>query len=262
MRLAYGSVQRMATLDHVACELSGRPMERLDAPVRAILRLGLFQLVFLDRVPAHAAVGEAVELAKRGAPGAAGLVNAVLRRGAREARALVEGLPDRTPEEAALRHSHPRWIADLWFGALGPEAARAALAADNEPAESVLRANTLRTEPAALAARLPVASRPDDRLPEALVLDGPLDAFPTPEFEDGLFMPQSRAAVAVSRLLGHEPGERVLDLCAAPGAKTTHLAALMQARGSVVAVERHPGRADALRQTAARMGATSVEVRT
>jgi 16S rRNA (cytosine967-C5)-methyltransferase len=261
-RLAYGAVQRMATLDHVACELCGRPLERLDAPVRAALRLGLLQLVYFDRVPAHAAVTESVELAKRDAPRAAGFVNAVLRRGAREARALVEGLPDGTPEEAALRHSHPRWIAELWFDALGPEQARAALAADNEPAESVLRANTLRTEPAALAARLPVASRPDDRLPEALVLDGPLDAFGVPEFEAGLFMPQARAAIAVGRLLAPEAGQRVLDLCAAPGAKTTHLAALMEGRGTVVAVERHPGRADALRQTAARMGAGNVEVRT
>ncbi|HEY7075586.1 MAG TPA: 16S rRNA (cytosine(967)-C(5))-methyltransferase RsmB [Solirubrobacteraceae bacterium] len=262
MRLAYGAVQRAATLDHVACELSRRPPERLDAPVKATLRLGLFQLVFLDRVPAHAAVTEAVELAKRDAPRAAGLVNAVLRRAAREARALVAALPDRTPEEAALRHSHPRWVAELWFEALGPEQARAALAADNEPAESVLRANTLRTDPAALAARLPVPSRPDERLPEALVLDGPLDAFGTPEFDDGLFMPQSRAAIAVGRLLAPEPGENVLDLCAAPGAKTTHLAALMANRGTIVAVERHAGRADALRRTAERMGAANVEVRT
>jgi 16S rRNA (cytosine967-C5)-methyltransferase len=261
-RLAYGAVQRKATLDHVAAALAGRPVERLDAPVRAVLRLGLFQLTYLDRVPPHAAVTESVELAKADAPRAAGLVNAVLRRGAQEAKDLVAALPESTPAEAALRHSHPLWIAELWFDALGPEDARAAMAADNEPAEAALRANTLHIDAAALEARLPVPTRRVAGLPEALVLEAPLDAFGTPEFQDGLFMPQSRAAIAVARLLAPAPGERVLDLCAAPGAKTTHLAALMEGRGTVVAVERHPGRADALRRTAARMGAANVEVRT
>jgi 16S rRNA (cytosine967-C5)-methyltransferase len=94
------------------------------------------------------------------------------------------------------------------------------------------------------------------------VLEAPFDAFGSPLWEEGLFMPQSRAAMAVSRLLGPRPGERVLDLCAAPGGKTTHIAALMEGRGAVVAVERHPGRAEALARTAARMGAACVEVRT
>jgi 16S rRNA (cytosine967-C5)-methyltransferase len=261
-QLAYGTVQRAATLDHVIAALAGRPVARLDAPVLAALRLGAFQLVFLDRVPAHAAVGESVALAKADAPRGAGLVNAVLRRAAREGRALVAALPESTPAEAALKHSHPEWIAALWWEALGPEATRALLAAGNAPAEAVLRANALRTDAAALAARLPVPSHPSPELPEALVLEGPFDAFAAPEWEAGLFMPQSRAAIAVSRLLGPRPGERVLDLCAAPGAKTTHLAALMAGEGAVVAVERHPGRADALRRTAARMGADRVEVRT
>jgi 16S rRNA (cytosine967-C5)-methyltransferase len=112
-----------------------------------------------------------------------------------------------------------------------------------------------------LAERLPVPSRFDPALPEALILDGPFDAFGTAEWDAGLFMPQSRAAMTVARLLAPEPGDRVLDLCAAPGGKTTHLAALMGDSGTVVAVERHRGRADALSRTAARMGVTSVEVR-
>jgi len=222
----------------------------------------LFCFAFLDRIPAHAAVTESVELAKRSSRGGAGLVNAVLRRAAREARAIIAGLADRTPAEAALRHSHPLWIAELWFDALGPDAARALMAADNEAAEAAVRVNTLRVEPAALAARLPVPSRAADRLPEGLVLEAPFDAFSSPLWEQGLFMPQSRAAMSVARALAPEPGESVLDLCAAPGAKTTHLAALMGDTGRIVAVERHAGRADALRRTCARMGATCVEVRT
>jgi len=262
-RLAYGVVQRRATLDHLIEAYADRPLDRLEPVVVAALRLGLYQLAYLDRVPAHAAVGESVALAKAESPGGAKLVNAVLRRGAREAAAAVAALPDGTPAEAALRHSHPEWIAALWWDALGPDAARALMAADNEPAEAALRVNTLRAEPAAVLAALPVAARPAPGLPEGLVLDGPFDAFDSPLWHEGRFMPQSRAAMAVARALAPHARERVLDLCAAPGGKTTHLAALMDGAGSVVAVERHPGRADALRRTAARMGAAEVvEVRT
>ena len=261
-RLAYGAVQRRATLDHVIERLAGRPVERLEPAVLAALRLGVLQLAFLDRVPAHAAVGESVELAKRDSRGGAGLVNAVLRRAAREAPAIVAALPDGTPAEAALKHSHPVWIAELWFDALGADAARALMAAGNEPAEAAVRANTLRIAAAELRERLPVAAHAADRLPEGLVLEAPFDAFSSPLWEQGLFMPQSRAAMAVARALAPEPGERVLDLCAAPGGKTTHLAALMGDEGRIVAVERHAGRAEALRRTAARMGASCVEVRT
>jgi 16S rRNA (cytosine967-C5)-methyltransferase len=256
-QLAFGTVQRAAALDHVIERLARRPVAKLDAPVLAALRLGVFQLAYLDRIPAHAAVTESVELAKADAPRGAGLVNAVLRRAAREARTIVASLPDSTPAQAALKHSHPEWIAQLWFDALGPEQARALMDADNRAAESVLRPNTLRTSAQELAARLPAHVEG-----EAVILDAPFDAYSSPEWEQGLFMPQSRAAMAVARALAPARGERVLDLCAAPGGKTTHIAALMGNEGEVVAVERHAGRAEALRRTAERMGAGIVTVRT
>jgi 16S rRNA (cytosine967-C5)-methyltransferase len=258
-RLAYGVVQRKATLDHVIETLARRRTAKLEPAVLAALRLGVFQLAYMDRVPAHAAVGESVELAKRHSRGGAGLVNAVLRRAVKEARPLIDALPDGTSAEAALRHSHPLWIAELWFDQLGADAARALMAANNEPAEAAIRANTLKTTAAELAAQLP--AEPAD-LPDALVLTAPFDAFASPLWREGLFMPQSRAAQGVSRALDPQPGERVLDLCAAPGAKTTHLAALMGDDGHVTAVEAHAGRAEALRRTAGRMGATCVEVLT
>ncbi len=259
--LVYGTVQRRRTLDHVIGRLARRPAEGLDAPVACALRLGAFQLLYLDRVPAHAAVDACVELVKQDAPRAAGLVNAVLRRAAGQGAALLHGLDDGTPEGAALAHSYPDWIARRWWEAYGAGAARALLEAGNRAAEASLRANTLRTSAAALAEALPVHTRPaEPALPEGLVLDGAFDAFRSPLWEQGHFMPQSRAAMAVSRILAPEPGDRVLDLCAAPGGKTTHLAALALDEGAVVAVERHAGRAEALRRTAARMGAGSVRV--
>jgi len=261
-RLAYGAVQRSATLDHLIERFAGRPTDKLEPAVLAALRLGLFQLLFLDRVPAHAAVGESVELAKEGSRGGAGLVNAVLRRAAREGPAALAAIDDTTPAGAALRHSHPLWMVESWWEQLGPHATRTLLGANNEPAEASLRANTLRTTREALRERLPVPSHPAPGLPEGLVLEAPFDAHGVPEWREGLFMPQSRAAMAVGRLLAPHPGERVLDLCAAPGGKTTHLAALMEDRGRIVAVERHRGRAQALERTARRMGATCVEIRT
>jgi 16S rRNA (cytosine967-C5)-methyltransferase len=257
MQLAFGTVQRRGTLDHLIATLARRPVERLDPPVRAALRLGLFQLAFLDGIAAHAAVGESVELVKRDSPAGAGLVNAVLRRGAREARGMVASLDDATPERSALKHSVPVWLAELWFDERGAEDARALLAAINEPAEAALRAHG--TTPQALI-DAGVPARPGQDPPESLVLTKPWDVAASPQFRDGLVFPQSRASQLVARALAPQPGERVLDLCAAPGGKTTHLADLMGNEGEIVAVDVHPGRAAALRETCERMHASIVQV--
>jgi 16S rRNA (cytosine967-C5)-methyltransferase len=255
-QLAYGAVQRRATLDHLITELSSRPPSKLDPGVRDALRLGLFQLFYLDGVADHAAVSESVELAKQGTRGGDRLVNAVLRRAQREGRKLLDGLSDDTPEHAAVKHSHPDWLVRMWWHELGPEDTRALLARDNEPPESAVRVNTLKADGLSLS----VPSHPAPDLPEGLVIDAQLDVHGTPEFERGELMPQSRASMHVARVLDPQPGERVLDLCAAPGAKTTHIAALMGGTGEVVAVEAHRGRARALRENADRLGAGNVRV--
>jgi 16S rRNA (cytosine967-C5)-methyltransferase len=270
MALAYGTVQRRATLDHVAAQLTDRRLERLDPPVLAVLRLGLYELLYLGGAAEHAAVNENVELAKEARPHAAGLVNAVLRRGAREGPAILEGLDDESPGDAALLHSVPGWLASKWWDELGAEEARALLRVINDPAENALRVNSLAAaatgvvgaaaDVAGVAAALPIPSRRAPDLPEGLVLDGPFDVQGSDLWASGQVQPQSRASMLVSRMLAPRPGERVLDLCAAPGGKTTHLAALMEDRGEVVAVERHPGRASALERTRARMHASCVKV--
>ncbi len=262
MALAYGTVQRKATLDHVATAFSERPPERLDPPILAALRLGLMQVLLMDGVADHAAVHESVELAKRHARAGSGLVNAVLRRALREGRDLLAAQRDDTPAGAAILHSVPVWLAELWWTELGPERARTLLAAVNQPAESAVRVNTLVASPPDVAAGLAVGVHAAPGLAEGLVLQEPFDAYASAQWARGELMPQSRGSMTVARALAPQPGERVLDLCAAPGAKTTHLAALTGDEGELVAVERHPGRADALRRTLTRMHIRSATVQT
>ncbi|HEY3829292.1 MAG TPA: 16S rRNA (cytosine(967)-C(5))-methyltransferase RsmB [Solirubrobacteraceae bacterium] len=265
MRLLYGAVQRRGTLDYVIERLAGRAPEQLDAPLLAALRLGLYELLYLAGAPDHAVVADAVELAKSGGGRGHGLVNAVLRRATREGRTLLDQLGEETPERAALAHSHPLWVARLWWEQLGAADARALLAFDNEPGELALRANTLLTDAPTLARELseqqpPVQTHSDKQIPEALVVEGHFDVHGSPAWGAGSFIAQSRAAMLPARLLDPQPGERVLDLCAAPGGKSTHLAALMGNRGEVVAVERNPRRVADLGRTVRRLRAECVRV--
>jgi 16S rRNA (cytosine967-C5)-methyltransferase len=260
MALSFGTIQRRGTLDHVGARFSSRPLERLEPAVLTALRLGLFQLLLMGGVAEHAAVNDSVELAKRSSRGGAGLVNAVLRRAARDGGDVLDALDERDPAQAAILHSVPDWLAARWWDELGAEEAIALLRAVNEPAESALRVNTLVTSADEVLAAVAVDAHAAPGLPEGIVLDGPFDAHGSELFERGAIMPQSRGSMMVSRLLAPEPGNRVLDLCAAPGAKTTHLAALSGDRGEIVAVERHCGRAQALARTSRRMHATCVRV--
>jgi 16S rRNA (cytosine967-C5)-methyltransferase len=260
--LSYGTVQRRGTLDHIAGRLLDRRPEELEPVVLAALRMGLFQLLYLGGVPDHAAVAESVELVKRASPAGSKLVNAVLRRAAREGPSMLAELNDRTAEAAAVMHSVPQWLAQRLWDELGSDTARAVLRRANEPAESALRVNTLVSTVERAMAGVPVPAHRSGDLPEAIVLDGPFDVHGSELWRSGAVMAQSRASMLVSRVLAPGAGQEVLDLCAAPGAKTTHLAALMEDRGGILAVERHPGRARALAGTCTRMHAGCVRVRT
>jgi 16S rRNA (cytosine967-C5)-methyltransferase len=263
-QLLYGTLQRRATLDYVLTALSARPVASIDPPLRDTLRLGLFQLLFLGGVPDHAAVEQTVELAKLERGGGHRFANAVMRRATREAEGLVAELTPDSPADAAVLHSHPEWLVRMWWEALGREEALALLARDNETPESAVRANELvitREELRDVLLDLGVESTPVEDLPEGLVLEAPFDAHGSLLFEAGALIPQSRASMLVSRVLDPQPGEAVLDLCAAPGAKSTHIAALMRGRGRLVSVERNAGRCDSLQNNCKRMGAPWVEVR-
>lgn len=239
-RLAFGAVQRVRTLDYALEQAGRRPVSRLDPPVRAALRLGAYQLAFLDGVPRYAAVNESVELVRRaGHARAVGFANAVLRRLAGTIRVLLEELPEGTPQEAALKHSYPDWVAETWWRDLGREGALALMRAQNEPAPTVVRLVSGSIE-----------GEPDPDVPGAWHVERVDEG----ALAEGRIWPQSAASQLAGLAVGAQEGERVLDLCAAPGGKATMLA------GEVVAVEVNEARARALAETARRLGAANVRV--
>ena len=234
-RLAYGAVQRVRTIDHAIETLGGRRVAKLDPPVRAALRLGTYQLGWLEGVARYAAVNESVELVRRARlERAVPFTNAVLRRVADGIGSLLEALPD-----GPLKESYPEWLWDVWRRDLGKEEALALMRAQNEPLPTVVR-----------LVRGEVPGEPDPDVP---------GAFHVPRVDEtalaeGRIWPQSAASQLAGLAVGARDGERTLDLCAAPGGKATMLA------GDVVAVELHPGRASELRANVARLGAERVTV--
>jgi 16S rRNA (cytosine967-C5)-methyltransferase len=267
-RLAYGAIQRRGTSDALVERLADRQPSALDPAVLNALRLGLFELLFADATPDHAAVDQAVELAKRsGARRGAGLVNAVLRRAGRERDELLATLDDATPAGAAVAHSVPVWLAEMWWRELGPDGARSLLATVNESAENAFRVNELRDDADAVAARL--LGLEDVHSPQAppplgpagaLVVDGPLPDEVLAALEAGELVAQSRASQAVVEVLGPSPGDSILDLCAGPGIKTTAVAARVHSTGAVLAIERDAGRASQIAELCDRLGVRSVTV--
>ena len=258
MRLTYGTVQRRRTLDWLIDGALERPAA-LEPDVREVLRVGTYELMWSDRVPAAAAVDQTVRMARtlHGIPrrrtARAGLVNAVLRRIADDGQLRLEGLVG-DPERLGIRYSLPDWIVAGLVDSLG-SLAETVMAASNEPAESALRWNPLRGPREDVVAALPVDWHDDPDLPEAIVLDGPFGIEDSALWTRGQAMGQSRGSMVPARVLDPRPGERILDLCAAPGAKSTHLAALAGNEAEIVCVELHEARARALRDFGTRMGA-------
>jgi len=241
-RLAFGTVQRVRTLDHAIGTLGKRPVRKLDPPVRAALRLGAYQLGFTD-IATHAAVNETVELVRRARlERAVAFTNAVMRRLSVGLEALLASLGEATPADAGLKHSYPDWVAELWWDELGRDDALALMRIQNEPPERVVRINRRKSGE--------VAGRPDPDLPDALHVE----RVDEDALAAGLVWPQSRGSQLAGLAVGSRQGERTLDLCAAPGGKATQL------DGEVVAVELHPGRARELEENCRVLGADNVTV--
>lgn len=264
-----GTLRWMGALDAVVQAFGRRALPRIDPEVLDILRLGAYQLLHLDRVPARAVVDDAVEMA-RGArkSSASPFVNAVLRRIERERDRLpLPARPDAEDRGAALDYlsvtgSHPRWLVERWLDREGFDAVEAWVRFDNAAAPLTLRANTLAVTRDELAARLAaagVAVTPTRFSPDGLVVTSgnPLS---TPLHDEGAFFVQDEASQLVALVAGARPGERVLDACASPGGKTVAMAGRMGDCGLIVAGDVRARRVELLERTVARSAATSVRI--
>lgn len=252
-RLCLGVLQNDRLCDfYIGCYCTGK----LEPTVRDILRLGVYQLLFLDRVPHRAAVSETVELCRTNrCDRAAGLVNAVLRRVAENRETLPPIPGEGTGEYLSIKYSHPRWLCDDLIEKKGYAFAEAFLQKNNEPPKLFLQVNTLKVEAADYVRALERAEIPFREMEPAgcIELDGGL-APALPGFEEGLFYVQDRAARLAVEIAAPEPGMRVLDACSCPGGKSFAAAIRMRNSGSILSCDIHEKKLKRLENGAVRLG--------
>jgi 16S rRNA (cytosine967-C5)-methyltransferase len=252
-----GVTRRRRWLDFLLARVYDGTLDDMDAPLRQILRVGLYDLLLLS-TPPHAAVNEAVEAAKRRVnPGAASLANALLRTLQRRQDALPQPDTGDAADDLAIRHSHPTWMVRRWVERFGPEETQALLAAHNRRPDHGLRPNLLSTTPAAVREALDewdLEWAPSPWLDDFVCVRRLQPLVRAGWLAEGRCAVQDESAGLAVRLLNPRPGETLVDGCAAPGGKTAYAAALMQGRGRIVAFDRHEGRLDRLREAARAQG--------
>jgi 16S rRNA (cytosine967-C5)-methyltransferase len=260
--LVHGVCRARNTLDWALAAQLRRPLADLPSPIRNALRLGAYQLLYLDRIPAATACDESVKLARRyGHPGTAGLVNAVLRRLALAGLPPLPGLEADPVSHLSLAYHHPPWLVRRWLARLGRETTLALLAANNRPAVTSIRVNQLRADPGELRRELETQGatvQPGTLLPEGLLLVDHPPIRSLKAFAEGRFQVQDESSMLAARVVNPRPGWLVIDACAAPGGKTTHLAELMGDSGQVVAIDRSSARLRLVREAADRLGLRSI----
>jgi 16S rRNA (cytosine967-C5)-methyltransferase len=267
--LVYGTVRQQRTLDALIDHLGSRPADQQPPLLRLILRLGLYQLRYLSSVPPSAAVNTSVELAKANRLGRlAGVVNGLLRQYGRLVTAGADPLPlPKDPTRAlGIRYSYPDWMIQLWVEQLGLEETEQLCQWFNRPPTIDLRVNRLQTTVAQVQAALTragIETQPLPGLPYGLRLPHHVGAVTQlPGYDQGWWAVQDASAQLVGQLLDPQPGQLVLDLCAAPGGKATHLAELMADQGTVWACDRTPSRLKKVTANRQRLGLTSIRIQT
>ncbi|MEM1043858.1 MAG: 16S rRNA (cytosine(967)-C(5))-methyltransferase RsmB [Bacteroidota bacterium] len=258
-----GVTRRRRWLDYLLAQFYRGDLGAMEPVLRQILRIGLYDLLFLD-TPPHAAVHEAVELAKREVrPKAGGLVNAVLRAALRARDRLPMPDTGRPARDLAIRHSHPTWMVRRWLERYGDAETEALLAQNNARPRYALRVNTRRTDVDQIRERLSalgVDASPSRYLDDFVTVDRLQPVLRAGLFTGGTVAVQDEAAALVVRVLDPQPGDTVLDLAAAPGGKALYAALRMSDAGRVRAFDLHAGKANRIRTAASAHGLTSVEV--
>ncbi len=261
-RLVYGVEQNRLLLDHYLAGFCTRGLDSLEGRTLDILRLGAYQLLMTDKIPPMAAVNESVELAKKYAksPKTAGFVNAVLRNLDRN-RDNLPALPQDPMERLSVRYSHPLWLVKEFAAQVGEDELEALLEADNAPAPVIAQVNTLKTDAAALTERLAgegVSAAALPWLPDWVSLENLGNLETLPSFQEGLFYIQDPAARQAVLAAEPKSGQRVLDLCAAPGGKSFAAALAMGDAGEITSRDLYERKVKALATAAARLGLKSV----
>ena len=258
--LTYGVVKYKLTLDAVIARFSSVKLKKLAPFVLCILRMGVYQLYFMDKIPESAAVNESVKLAGRYAGKSRGFVNAVLRRTTQEEFLLPEGT---TPEALSVRYSHPLPLVLWLIETFGAERAETLMAENNRAPSVCLRVNTLKTDSDAFIQRLEGegVTVSKGKLTDCAVLLESGGVAKLASYREGLFTIQDQSAQLAALALAPKPGERVYDVCAAPGGKTTHLAEMMENRGEILALDFYGERLKAIEKTAERLGISIIRTR-
>ena len=260
--LVFGVLRRQGTLDHILQQLLEKPMVELDPLALVILRIGLYQMTCLDRIPDSAAVNESVNLAKLITPGTSGLINAVLRNYLRRRDTITFPDINTNPATAiAARHSQPEWLAEQWLEQLGVTEAQQLAEASSQQPPLTLRVNTLRSTRDQLLQEFEkqgIEATPSRFSPDGIALAGRHIISTLPGFDAGLFAVQDEASQLAGRLLGPEPGERIWDACCAPGGKSGHIAQLMNDRGELIATDISRSKLTLVQDNIRRLGINSV----
>ncbi|ACX64234.1 16S rRNA (cytosine(967)-C(5))-methyltransferase RsmB [Paenibacillus sp. Y412MC10] len=262
--LIYGTISRLNTLDYFLDKFVNKGVRKLQPWVRALLRISLYQIVYLDRIPDHAVVSEAVNLAKRrGHQGISGMVNGVLRNILRqkETLAIPEDMTD--AQRISLLHSHPQWLVERWISQYGTEATEAICAANNEPPAVSVRVNTTmisRDDMLKLMGNHGLDASPSSVSPYGIVVKGAGNMALTDWYREGMISIQDESSMLVAEAVQPEPGMRVLDCCAAPGGKSAHMGELMNDEGSIVANDIHAHKGKLISDQASRLGLDSISI--
>jgi len=264
--LVMGTLRRRGTLDWALGGVCETPLGDLTSWIRNILRMGLYQILYLDGVPKSAAVDESVKLAKKyGHRGTAGLVNAVLRNANRERLlAGLDSLDDENLTNLAAKHSHPEWLVERLIADWGRDTCVGIMKSANEIPPLTARVNTLRTTREALIEQLgreEVGALPLPHSEEAIRLEGVSAPSKLEAHREGLLYFQDPSSMLAAHCLGVSPGDRVLDVCAGPGGKATHLAALMKNQGKIYALDMHGHKIALIEENARRLGVEIIEAR-
>ncbi len=257
-RLAYGVVQNRTLLDFYITCYCVQKAHKLEPVIRNILRIGGYQILFMDKIPHRAAVNEAVEMCRRnGRPRAAGMVNAVLRKFVANWMNMPPIPQGSTAEYLSIRYSHPRWLVERLLGLLPPEEAEQFLQGDNDPVPTTIQANLLKTDDESLAQELRQAGIEVERhgwLPHCFLVRGTGSLERLPAFTEGRFMVQDAAAHLVTVVAQPQKGDRVYDVCAAPGGKSFAAAIAMEGEGQILSCDIHPHKLKLIESGAQRLG--------